>query len=131
MMQGAKANNFYKEAVLKTLYEMVTHVSAARGLVALINGGQDCASTTVRKLMSQHIYGIIEQNGADRILRLQRDVLDRVIRAVAQLLSDADAGARLGNICTPRGYLFYSLTFSGSLPVPVSNTCPSRMSLMQ
>ena len=73
---------------------MVTHVGAAKGMIALINGGQDCASTTVRKLMSQHIYGIIEHHRPDRVLRLQRDVLDRVIRTVAQLLSDADAGAR-------------------------------------
>lgn len=93
-MQGAKANNFYKEAVLKTLYEMVTHVSPGKGLVALINAGQDTAGTVVRKLMSQHIYGIIEQNGADRILRLQRDVMERLLRTVAQLLCDADAGAR-------------------------------------
>ena len=107
---------------------MVTHVGAAKGMIALINGGQDCASTTVRKLMSQHIYGIIEHHRPDRVLRLQRDVLDRVIRTVAQLLSDADAGARSARL---ESYLLrYCLLWLGSMLVQACNILPLKRSLM-
>lgn len=91
---SSKSNAFYREDAEKALREMVRSVSHCRSLPALINGGASNASAIVHKNVSMLICETVEYWTPTRFLRSPHDILEKTMTAVAQLLSDADPGAR-------------------------------------
>lgn len=91
---SSKSNVFYREDAEKALLEMINNVSHCRSLPALINGGASNANTTVRRNVSMLVCAAVEHCTPSRFLRSHRDILEKTMMAVAQLLSDADPGAR-------------------------------------
>ncbi|XP_019850510.1 PREDICTED: crescerin-1-like [Amphimedon queenslandica] len=91
---GSKSNNFYREDTEKALYLACNSVSPAKCLQGLMNGGLSHGSQLIRRQVAQFMCVTVEVHGAAKIVRLPRDVLDRVINATAILLGDADPLAR-------------------------------------
>lgn len=91
---GSKSNNFYREDTEKALYLACNSVSPAKCLQGLMNGGLSHGSQLIRRQVAQFMCVTVEFHGAAKIVRLPRDVLDRVINATVILLGDADPLAR-------------------------------------
>ena len=73
---------------------MCIRTSPAKCLQSLMNGGLTHGSQLIRRQVAQFMCATVEHNGAAKIVRLPRDVLDRVINATSSLLGDADPLAR-------------------------------------
>lgn len=65
-----------------------------------MNGGLNHGSQLIRRQVALFMCFTVEFHGASKIVRLPRDVLDRVIHATSVLLGDADPLARYYGTCT-------------------------------
>ncbi len=92
---GSKSNTFFKEDVEKAMKEMMSWINPSKCTCSLLNGGLGNGNNTVRRLMVQCLWTMIEHHGTDKMLKqLPHEVLEKLLNAVIGLLTDADAGTR-------------------------------------
>ncbi|XP_041132072.1 TOG array regulator of axonemal microtubules protein 1-like isoform X2 [Polyodon spathula] len=92
--KAGESNTFIREDVDKALGAMVSNVTPARALCALIAGGSSHLNSVVRKCTALHLSGLVERMGPGRLLSGIRDVTDRLLPAVAKFTQDSSPETR-------------------------------------
>lgn len=87
--KGSESNAFIRENVEKALGEMGKNISPAKCLTALISGGASHRNIAVRSMASQLICQCVEKCGPVKVLHASRDVLEKTLSTVVQLVWDA------------------------------------------
>ncbi|KAK6481507.1 TOG array regulator of axonemal microtubules protein 1-like isoform X1 [Huso huso] len=92
--KAGESNTFIREDVDKALGAMVSNVTPARALCALIAGGSSHLNSVVRKCTALHLSGLVERMGPGRLLSGIRDVTDRLLPVVAKFTQDSSPETR-------------------------------------
>ncbi|XP_077617411.1 TOG array regulator of axonemal microtubules protein 1 isoform X1 [Crocuta crocuta] len=92
--KAGESNTFIREDVDKALRAMVSHVTPARAVVALINGGQSHLHIAVRRCTAQHLSDVVEFMEPERILSGTKDMADRILPAAAKFAQDSSQETR-------------------------------------
>ncbi|XP_069493592.1 TOG array regulator of axonemal microtubules protein 1 isoform X2 [Ambystoma mexicanum] len=92
--KASESSAFIREDVDKALNAMVLHVTPARALNSLLNGGLSHLHQAVRKCTAHHLSDVVARMGPGRILSGVKDVTDRIIPAVAKLSQDGSPETR-------------------------------------
>ncbi|MGH0188795.1 UNVERIFIED_CONTAM: hypothetical protein FKN15_031204 [Acipenser sinensis] len=92
--KAGESNTFIREDVDKALGAMVSNVTPARSLCALIAGGSSHLNSVVRKCTALHLSGLVERMGPGRLLSGIRDVTDRLLPVVAKFTQDSSPETR-------------------------------------
>ncbi|XP_069064723.1 TOG array regulator of axonemal microtubules protein 1 isoform X2 [Pleurodeles waltl] len=92
--KASESNAFIREDVDRALNAMVLHVTPARALTSLLNGGLSHVHLVVRKCTAQHLSEVVARMGPGRILSGIKDVTDRILPAIAKLAQDSSQETR-------------------------------------
>ncbi|XP_029808051.1 TOG array regulator of axonemal microtubules protein 1 [Suricata suricatta] len=92
--KAGESNTFIREDVDKALRAMVSNVTPARAVVALINGGQSHLHIAVRRCTAQHLADVVEFMEPERILSGAKDMADRILPAAAKFAQDSSQETR-------------------------------------
>ncbi|XP_060475587.1 TOG array regulator of axonemal microtubules protein 1 isoform X1 [Panthera onca] len=92
--KAGESNTFIREDVDKALRAMVSNVTPARAVVALISGGQSHLHIAVRRCTAQHLSDVVEFMEPDRILSGTKDMADRILPAAAKFAQDSSQETR-------------------------------------
>ncbi|ESP02820.1 hypothetical protein LOTGIDRAFT_212335 [Lottia gigantea] len=94
LAKNAESNAFIKNDVEKALECMVDNVSPAKALTALISGGAEHKSSSVRKMTAQFLVEMCERMGPGRVLSGVKDITDKVLPTAAKLMQDGSPETR-------------------------------------
>ncbi|XP_053080396.1 TOG array regulator of axonemal microtubules protein 1 isoform X5 [Acinonyx jubatus] len=92
--KAGESNTFIREDVDKALRAMVSNVTPARAVVALISGGQSHLHIAVRRCTAQHLSDVVEFMEPERILSGTKDMADRILPAAAKFAQDSSQETR-------------------------------------
>lgn len=92
--KASETNAFIRDDVDRALNAMVLHVTPARALTSLLNGGLSHVHLGVRKCTAQHLSEVVARMGPGRILSGIKDVTDRILPAIAKLAQDGSQETR-------------------------------------
>ncbi|XP_077408053.1 TOG array regulator of axonemal microtubules protein 1 isoform X2 [Vanacampus margaritifer] len=92
--KAGESNAFIRQDVDAALDSMVQHCTPTRGIQALLSGGLSHLNGLVRKCTAQHLANLVEKVGAARLLSGSRDLVERILPAVAKLSQDSSQEAR-------------------------------------
>lgn len=92
--KAGESNTFIREDVDRALRAMVSNVTPARAVVALISGGQSHLHIAVRRCTAQHLSDVVEFMEPERILSGTKDMADRILPAAAKFAQDSSQETR-------------------------------------
>uniref|UniRef100_A0A5F8H9U3 TOG array regulator of axonemal microtubules 2 n=1 Tax=Monodelphis domestica TaxID=13616 RepID=A0A5F8H9U3_MONDO len=88
-------NEFIQKAAEYSLGAMVENVTLSKSLAALTTGGVHHRNPVVRKCTAEHLWKVLQQIGAEKLLSGTRESTDRLIRTLVKLAQDSNKETRL------------------------------------
>ncbi|XP_044515531.1 TOG array regulator of axonemal microtubules protein 2 [Gracilinanus agilis] len=88
-------SEFIQKAADYSLGAMVENVTLSRSLAALTTGGVHHRNPVVRKCTAEHLWKVLEQIGAEKLLSGTRESTERLIRTLVKLAQDSNKETRL------------------------------------
>ncbi|XP_054101064.2 TOG array regulator of axonemal microtubules protein 2 isoform X7 [Callithrix jacchus] len=94
LQKMGNTSEFIQRAAGRSLGAMVENVTPARSLVALISAGVYHRNPLVRKCTAEHLWAVLEQIGAEKLLSGTRDSTDMLVHNLVRLAQDSNQDTR-------------------------------------
>nr|XP_012330891.1 TOG array regulator of axonemal microtubules protein 2 isoform X2 [Aotus nancymaae] len=94
LQKMGNTSEFIQRAAGRSLGAMVENVTPARSLVALTSAGVYHRNPLVRKCMAEHLWTVLEQIGAEKLLSGTRDSTDMLVHNLVRLAQDSNQDTR-------------------------------------
>nr|XP_054101064.1 TOG array regulator of axonemal microtubules protein 2 isoform X6 [Callithrix jacchus] len=94
LQKMGNTSEFIQRAAGRSLGAMVENVTPARSLVALISAGVYHQNPLVRKCTAEHLWAVLEQIGAEKLLSGTRDSTDMLVHNLVRLAQDSNQDTR-------------------------------------
>ncbi|XP_037600569.1 TOG array regulator of axonemal microtubules protein 2 isoform X3 [Cebus imitator] len=94
LQKMGNTSEFIQRAAGRSLGAMVENVTPARSLVALTSAGVYHRNPLVRKCTAEHLWAVLEQIGAEKLLSGTRDSTDMLVHNLVRLAQDSNQDTR-------------------------------------
>nr|XP_039319862.1 TOG array regulator of axonemal microtubules protein 2 isoform X2 [Saimiri boliviensis boliviensis] len=94
LQKMGNTSEFIQRAAGRSLGAMVENVTPARSLVALTSAGVYHRNPLVRRCTAEHLWAVLEQIGAEKLLSGTRDSTDMLVRNLVRLAQDSNQDTR-------------------------------------
>uniref|UniRef100_U3CK95 Protein FAM179A n=1 Tax=Callithrix jacchus TaxID=9483 RepID=U3CK95_CALJA len=94
LQKMGNTSEFIQRAAGRSLGAMVENVTPVRSLVALISAGVYHRNPLVRKCTAEHLWAVLEQIGAEKLLSGTRDSTDMLVHNLVRLAQDSNQDTR-------------------------------------
>ncbi|NXC39322.1 TGRM2 protein, partial [Penelope pileata] len=94
LQKTGDSSEFIQRAADRSLGIMVTSVTPARAMAALLAGGVNHRNVLVRKYAAEHLLTVMEQIGAEKLLSGTRDSVELLVHMLVKLAQDCNQDTR-------------------------------------